>query len=344
MKITLIAETLDPTKGGIPRYNYEISKIKAINNVINFSENAENVSLTAKALNRLYRRRKYFETNSKNIEDVLHFTQPEIMFRSSIFDGKITILTVHDLAVFGTMKVTNLYGKLRSAAFRRQFLFAVNRADFILVNSSQTRDELVKILEIDKNKITVSNFGIEKRLKPIKTEQTNVIGYFGGFNKRKRVDKLIDDYLNSDIRGKIELWLYGNETEEYPKLFKKYGKKKGVKFIGRVPEDKLIEVLNSIRFFVFPTSYEGQGLPILEGIACGTPTFIYEDAVIPAEVKKYLIKISKLDDISRYDYKKLRKEFLKKSKLVKKEFDWGRTRADTLKVYKKASALKQGNY
>ena len=55
MAVTLIVETLDQTKGGIPRYNYEISKIKAIKNVINFSENAENVSLTAKALNRLYR-------------------------------------------------------------------------------------------------------------------------------------------------------------------------------------------------------------------------------------------------------------------------------------------------
>lgn len=334
MEVTLIAETLDPSKGGIPRYNYEISKIKDIKNVVDFSKSLSNDRLSNKLLNKLYRRKNVLERNADKLGKVLHFTQPEVMVKTKELRKRKVILTVHDLAVFGTMKVKGVYGSLRGMSFRKQFKFAVERADTILVNSTQTRDELINILKADAGKIVVDNLGIEEKFKPLEVKKEGIIGYFGGFNRRKRVDKLIDDFIASSLNAKLKLVIFGN-NEDYPMLKKKYEKFGSVIFKDKIPEEDIVKVINGFDYFVYPTSYEGFGLPLLECVACGIPSFVYKDAVIPEEVKKYAIEIDKLDDIITKDYKELEKEFTEKAKKVKEEFSWDKCRETLIAEYKK---------
>lgn len=334
MEVTLIAETLDPSKGGIPRYNYEISKIKDIKNVVDFSKSLSNDRLSNKLLNKLYRRKNVLERNADKLGKVLHFTQPEVMVKTDELRKRKVILTVHDLAVFGTMKVKGVYGSLRGMSFRKQFKFAVERADTIMVNSTQTRDELINILKADAGKIVVDNLGIEEKFKPLEVKKEGIIGYFGGFNRRKRVDKLIDDFIASSLNAKLKLVIFGN-NEDYPMLKKKYEKFGSVIFKDKIPEEDIVKVINGFDYFVYPTSYEGFGLPLLECVACGIPSFIYKDAVIPEEVKKYAIEIDKLDDIITKDYKELEKEFTEKAKKVKEEFSWDKCRETLIAEYKK---------
>lgn len=334
MEVTLIAETLDPSKGGIPRYNYEISKIKDIKNVVDFSKSLSNDRLSNKLLNKLYRRKNVLERNADKLGKVLHFTQPEVMVKTKELRKRKVILTVHDLAVFGTMKVKGVYGSLRGMSFRKQFKFAVERADTIMVNSTQTRDELINILKADAGKIVVDNHGIEEKFKPLEVKKEGIIGYFGGFNRRKRVDKLIDDFIASSLNAKLKLVIFGN-NEDYPMLKKKYEKFGSVIFKDKIPEEDIVKVINGFDYFVYPTSYEGFGLPLLECVACSIPSFIYKDAVIPEEVKKYAIEIDKLDDIITKDYKELEKEFTEKAKKVKEEFSWDKCRETLIAEYKK---------
>jgi glycosyltransferase involved in cell wall biosynthesis len=334
VEVTLIAETLDPSKGGIPRYNYEISKIKDIKNVVDFSKSLSNEGLSNKLLNKLYRRKKVLERNADKLGKVLHFTQPEVMIKTKELRKRKVILTVHDLAVFGTMKVKGVYSSLRGMSFRKQFKFAVERADTIMVNSTQTRDELINILKADAGKIVVDNLGIEEKFKPLEVKKEGIIGYFGGFNRRKRVDKLIDDFIASSLNAKLKLVIFGN-NEDYPILKKKYEKFGSIIFKDKIPEEDIVKVINGFDYFVYPTSYEGFGLPLLECIACGIPSFVYKDAVIPEEVKKYAIEIDKLDDIITKDYKELQKEFTEKAKKAKEEFSWDKCRGTLLEEYKK---------
>ncbi len=334
MEVTLISETLDPSKGGIPRYNYEISKIKEIKNVVDFSKSLSNEGLSNKLLNKLYRRKKVLEKNADKLGKVLHFTQPEVMVKTKELSKRKVILTVHDLAVFGTMKVKGVYGTARGISFRKQFKFAVERADTIMVNSTQTRDELINILKTDPGKIIVDNLGIEEKFKPLESKKEGIIGYFGGFNRRKRVEKLIEDFIASSLNAKLKLVIFGN-NEDYPLLKKKYEKFGSVIFKEKIPEEEIVKVINGFDYFVYPTSYEGFGLPLLECIACGIPSFIYKDAVIPEEVKKYAVEIDKLDDIITKDYKELQKDFAEKAKKVKEEFSWDKCRAILIEEYKK---------
>ena len=335
MDITLVAETLDPSKGGIPRYNYEISRIKEIKNVIDFSKSLSNEGLLNKSLNKLYRRKRVIERNAGELGKVLHFTQPEVMVKTRELRERKIVLTVHDLAVFGTMRVKGLYGTMRGFSFRSQFRFAVERADLIMVNSTQTRDELVDILKADAGRIVVDPFGVEQKFKPVEAKKDGVIGYFGGFNRRKRVGKLIEDFIASTLGTKFKLVIYGGDTEDYPSLKKKYEKFGSVIFKDKIPEEELVKMINTFDYFVYPTSYEGFGLPFLECVACGVPSFLYKDAVLPEEVRKYAIEIEKLDDITKTDYKELQKEFAEKSKKVKEEFSWDNHRTILLEEYKK---------
>ena len=336
MDVTIIAETFDPSKGGIPRYNYEISKIKDIKNAIDFSKNLKNGSILDKYLNKKLRRRQILERNMDKLGGVLHFTQPEIMFRSKALENKKIVLTVHDLAVFGTMKVKNFYGGVRAISFKEQFKFAINRADKIMVNSTQTRDELIEILKTNPGKIVIDYNGIEEKFKPMDIKKEGIIGYFGGFNHRKRVGKLIEDFIESALSNKLKLVVYGN-NEDYPSLKKKYERFGSIVFNDRIPEDELVKTINTFDYFIYPTSYEGFGLPLLECIACGVPSFVYNDAALPEEVKKYALEIEKLDDIMKTDYKELQKDFTKKSEEVKKEFSWDKTRNILSEEYRKLS-------
>lgn len=335
-KVTLVAETLNPDKGGIPRYSYEISKTKGIKNVIDFSKSISNDGIVNKYLNKLYRRKKALEARINDIEKVVHFTQPEVMFKSKILEGRKTVLTVHDLAVFGTMKVKGLYGVVRGVAFRSQFRFDVNKADIIMANSTQTAEELVSVLNVDRRKIVVDDLGIDSKFRKMNVKKINAIGYFGGFNRRKRVEKLILDFLGSEIGNKIPLVIYG-DSEDYPGLKAKYGSSPNIIFKGKIPESEIVKTINSFNYFVYPSSYEGFGLPLLEAVACGVPSFVYRDAVIPKEVKKYAVEIEKMDDLLGYDYKKLAGDFNKLANKAKKEFSWERNRKILSEQYLKLS-------
>lgn len=337
MDVTLIVESLDPSKGGIPRYCYELSRIKEIKNVIDFSKSLSNEGAVNKLLNEMYRRRKVVERNSSKLGSVLHFAQPEVMMRTKELDGRKTVLTVHDLAIFGTMRVKKAHDSFRGLLFRRQFKFAINRADRLMVNSTQTKDELIDMLKVNPDKIVVDNFGIEEKFKPVETKKEGVIGYFGGFHPRKRVDKLIEDFISSLLSANFKLVVYGS-TEEYPLLKKKYEKFGSIIFKGMIPEDEIVKTINSFDYFVYPTSYEGFGLPLLEAIACGVPSFLYNDAIVPEEVRKYSMEIDHLDDITKTEYKALQKEFLERSKKAKEEFSWEKHRSILVEEYKKLLA------
>ena len=336
MDVTLIVEALDPSKGGIPRYNYEISKIKEIKNAIDFSKTLKNENLLDKYLNKKFRRKQILEKNIDKLGKVLHFTQPEIMFKSKALDGRKIVLTVHDLAVFDTMKVKNPYSVLENTLLKKHFKSAINRADTVMVNSTQTRDELIEILKVNPSKIVIDSLGIEEKFKPLDVKKEGVIGYFGGFNRRKRVEKLIEDFIASALSNKLKLVIYGN-NEDYPLLKKKYEKFGNIILKDKIPEEEIVKTINGFDYFVYPTSYEGFGLPLLECIACGIPSFLYKDAVLPEEVRKYAVEIDKIDDIIKTDYKDLRRDFLKRSEEVKKEFLWDKVRAILLEEYKRLS-------
>ena len=333
MEVTLIAETLDPSKGGIPRYNYEISKIKDIKNVVDFSKSLSNDGLSNKLLNKLYRRKNVLERNADKLGKVLHFTQPEVMVKTPELSKRKVVLTVHDLAPLKTIDLINDRGY--DILYKKKFIASIRRADKIIVNSTQTRDELVDMLDITPEKILINTLGVSDKFKKIETKKEGIIGYFGSMSNRKRINKLIEDFIASTLNANFKLVIYGDGSKNNLLLKKRYEKFGGVIFKENIKEEELVKVINSFNYFFYPTVYEGFGLSLIESIACGVPSFIYKDAIIPQEVRKYALEVEKIEEITKYNNIEIEKDFADKSNKIKKEFTWENNRNNLVSEYKK---------
>ena len=335
MEVTLIAETLDPSRGGIPRYNYEISKIKNIKNVIDFSRTFKSGRVLDGWLNYSYKRKRVIERNSDRLGKILHFTQPESFVETKETNKKKIIITVHDLGLFKTKNFINqAYSEGFNLFSKKKFITAIERSDKIIVNSTQTRDELVDILGVTPERILLNPLGVDNKFKKIETKKEGIIGYFGSMTKRKRVDKLIEDFIASAINAKFKLVIYGDGSKNNLLLKKKYEKFGSVIFKESIKEEELVKVINSFDYFFYPTLYEGFGLSLVECIACGVPSFIYKDTIIPEEVRKYALEVESIDGIENYERTKIEKDFAERSNKIKKEFSWENNKDNLVAEYK----------
>jgi len=111
----------------------------------------------------------------------------------------------------------------------------------------------------------------------------------GPLGARKNHDRLIDAYsiLPKHIREDYQLILTGEKKGTYNNLLKKTSKTclaDDIVFTGFIPEKEMPMVINAASLFVFPSLYEGFGIPLLEAMACGTPILASNVSSIPEVV------------------------------------------------------------
>jgi glycosyltransferase involved in cell wall biosynthesis len=160
---------------------------------------------------------------------------------------------------------------------------AASRCKRIVCNSRQTRDEIKNYFKVPDQRLRVIDLGVRSDLdyKP-KQDTTLRIGYIGQLDRRKRVNLLIDAFKKSDIDG--ELVIGGNGPDRAKLEALAVGDRR-IKFLGFVPDDKLCEFYNSLDIFAFPSAAEGWGIPITEAMACAIPVMVWQDSLIPRDLK-----------------------------------------------------------
>lgn len=200
--------------------------------------------------------------------------------------------------------------RIKQAIASRYFGYCARiatRCRIIACNSEQTRRDIVEHLGVSSDRVRVVKLGIPNDLEPQpKPDSIFRIGYLGQLDRRKRVHLLVDAFKKSRIDAELVIGGTGAEKLTLEKLASgRFGQDPRIKLIGFVPEDKLGDFYNSLDIFVFPTTVEGYGLPIIEAMACKKPVVILGDAVIPEEVKSRCIVtgdlsglLNKLDGIS----------------------------------------------
>ena len=254
--------------------------------------------------------------------------------------GKVQyIVTIHDTKqIFPNSIKSKIWQYL---VVNRGLNYTLKTADFIIVNSSQTREEVIK-LGFDKNKIEVINLGVDERfIKDIEnknTEKTSTfkVGYLGAFGPNKNIKFILQ--TAELIKDKdIEFNIYGNKEYWYEN-FEQYAPA-NVKFMGFAPEEKIVDVYDSFDVFVFPSLYEGFGLPILEAQARGLPVIIYKYGEIPKEVRKYCFEAENpehmaqiIEQLKVNGYNEKERE---EAMDYARSFTWEKTAKETLNVYKK---------
>lgn len=205
---------------------------------------------------------------------------------------KPSVVSIHDLAL---LKIEGHAPKRRTAYLRAMIGQSVRRSERVIAISSQTKADIVELFDIDPGKIVVTPLGVPAHLKPLGPEAREAFRranqltrptllYVGTLEPRKNIPNLLRAFdivaANTDaelVLGGAEGWL----TEELHQTLATMKARDRVRLTGFIPEADLASWLSAADVFVFPSRYEGFGLPPLEAMACGTPVVSSTSSSLP---------------------------------------------------------------
>lgn len=230
--------------------------------------------------------------------DVAHFTN----FTAFPIRGAKTVLTVHDLAFLRFPRTIELKNYIRLKACLR---FSLDIADRIIVPSFSTKKDIVDFYKYPEEKIVVIPLGVNHDIyRPIADihslnafKQKHSLGryilFLGTLEPRKNMARLLDAYSILCKKMGVEQapdFIFGGGRGWKNKVFEvKYQNldkpiKNKIRFLGYLPQEELPFLYSGADVFVFPSLWEGFGLPPLEAMACGTPVVTSNVSSLPEVV------------------------------------------------------------
>lgn len=294
-----------------------------------------------------------FPRSSKLNFDLVHVPH----FGSPRFPSRPTVVTIHDLIplrlpAYGSSMRMRLYNRLASSGARR--------ARAILADSHATARDIETHLRIPPEKIRVVHLAAHARFQPPPHQEIQRVRakynlpqrfvlYLGGFDVRKNVARAIEAFAAANpAPGDCKLVLAGKPPAEDSAFFPdprvpiaKLGINEHVQFTGFVDEADKPGLYAAARVFLYPSQYEGFGLPPLEAMASGTPVIVANTASLPEVVGNAGIllppndapawrdAVYRLVTVDAY-YNDLRARGLEQAK----QFSWERAARETLAVYR----------
>ena len=295
----------------------------------------------------------YFPANlSSEKIDIYHMPQNGIGYSEEISCKKI--ITIHDLIPY---VMPETVGKGYLLKFLKEMPLIIGGCDGIITVSEFSKRDILRFFPIDEKKIFVTPLAADKKytpldkvlcssfLKDVYNLSDPFILYLGGFSERKNVVSVLTAFskIYSDLNKKYKLVIVGGYKDSSQRLVKLTTELKidnDVIFTGFVPEEHLPIFYNCCDTFVYPSFYEGFGLPPLEAMNCGTPVIASNLTSIPEVVGDAGILINPYD-ISELSLaignllsnENLREELSHKGLKRAEEFSWQSTAINTLKVY-----------
>jgi len=257
------------------------------------------------------------------------------------YDKNITV--IHDLL---WLKYPKSYSKM----FLKWYSFMIpklvkNSLRIITVSQTSKRD-IVKYFNILEDKVSVVYPGVDTNLfKPLNLERENFILWIGSAKFYKNIYGLINAYriLLFDYKIPYKLFIVGFDLSKI-KLKVEEELKENINFIENVNDEVLLNLYNHASVFVFPSFYEGFGLPPLEAMACGCPVIVSKAGSLPEVCGDAAIYCNPYDpqDIARLIYevitsKELRNFLVKKGLERVKLFSWDKTAKEIINIIEELS-------
>lgn len=183
---------------------------------------------------------------------------------------------------------------------------AFNRADHILCISQTTKEDLVRYYDIPAEKVSVAPLAYSELFRSVKSAEIQFrvdipfILYIGGRSRYKGFSDLVTAYSRWKSRHEVGLIVVGDEwTQEETDLFSRLGIRDRILLYGHVTDQQLRDLYNQARAFVYPSHYEGFGIPLLEAMACGCP-LVASDIPSTREVAgniPFYFEVAKLENL-----------------------------------------------
>ncbi|MGE3841981.1 MAG: glycosyltransferase family 4 protein [Vicinamibacterales bacterium] len=266
-----------------------------------------------------------------------------------------SVVTIHDcihlmFPQYLPNRLAHLYAKM--------FLWvAAHRSARVLTVSATSKRDILRFFNVPETKIEVIHNAIDDRfgVAPPLDEFTRVrerfqlnrdfILYTGNIKPHKNLERLIDAFHELRLHGfdQLMLLIIGDELSKYPTLRRavhKHGIHKHVRFLGFVPDQTLAVLYRLAKVFVFPSLYEGFGLPPLEAMASGTPVVTSNISSLPEVAGDAAVLIDPYDVDSIADGlrraltdESLREELVSRGLARVRDYSWERSVTRVREVY-----------
>ena len=285
----------------------------------------------------------------KNRIDVMLFPKYVIPF----FVNCRKIVVVHDLGFYLPFKI---YPWHDIVYIRLMLKSSIKRADHIITVSQNTKRDIVRIIGVNENDVTVTYEAPNERYKEIDDERTlNKVKKKYDLNHpfifnpsscdlRKNVVRLLKAFKRIEKKIPHKLFITGRKPRrirEVNKVVNKLDIGERVRIQSRIPSEDMPALYNLADLCVYPSLYEGFGLPILEAMSCGCPVITSKTSSMPevAGDAAILVNPNEEKEISEAMYEVLTNDELKSSLIRKgsirvEKFSWERTAETTLEIFK----------
>jgi glycosyltransferase involved in cell wall biosynthesis len=277
----------------------------------------------------------------------LHYTRPVWLPCKSI-------VTFHDMTFFLDPRSHTLVKRL---FFPLAMQYSARTSDALIAVSENTANDMRRILGIDGNNIFVTPLGVSDRFSPIHntedlariSEKYNLpdkfILYLGLIEPRKNLTSLLEAFQKVlQDESSYNLVIAGAKGWHFRKVFEMaahHDFEGKVHFPGYIADEDLAGIYNLADLFIYPSTYEGFGLPPLEAMACGTPVITTSTPSIAANMGEAAILVPPGDPIALWKAMKriLNNPHLDKAYTMRgieqaSRFSWLNTASCTLDVYR----------
>lgn len=373
MNIGVDIRTLSFRRGGISQYTYNLLKnmlrIDSANTYYLFNYNkspyewanlSQNVKEIILRLPQRYGLRNIWE--NVLVPMAVRKCGIDVWFSPDFFVPRFLkiprVVAVHDLIFMNFYNPRSNYSRKLQASVAR----AIKHAVKIVVTSHYTLEDLNKAFALEKGKVAVIPLAADERFHPIEKPLVSTVLkryeidfsyllFVGEISHRKNLSRLLMALRLLKQDGKIsgrKLVIVGKKTTDTNQIMKEVLKlevSEDVFFAGYVSDEDLPFIYNGADLFVFPSLYEGFGIPPLEAMQCQIPVVASRATSIPEVIGEGALLFDphepadiadKIDSVinARVDVNKLRE----RAKRQSEKFSWSLTAKQTIEIF---NALRQ---
>ncbi|HUP26924.1 MAG TPA: glycosyltransferase family 1 protein [Chloroflexia bacterium] len=267
------------------------------------------------------------------------------------------VITIHDL-IF--LRFPEAFHPAKRTYLKYMTAWSARKADHVITVSEATRRDVIDLLGVKPARVTTAHNGVGEqfvRLPDTRVEEfragndlpADLVFYMGTLEPRKNTVTLLRAFramIEKPGFGNTVLCIGGSKGWYYDEIFRVAGELElvssgRVRFLGRVPDEELPLWYNVASVFVYPSLYEGFGLPPLEAMACGTPVIVSDNSSLVEVVSDAGIRLP-ADEPARWAEEMAR--VLAEPSLAARladegakrasQFTWDRTARETVRIYK----------
>lgn len=265
---------------GLSKYNLKIEKVE-----INKFYDQFLKYIKPSLIRRDIQRKLVYNLNKNVIKNKnVHVLDPVILPCKYLKSPRKKIVTVHDFYIFNEKQMLERIKRFKRAlhylAYKhilssRRTYSCLKDYDFVFANSEEVKQRLISGFGVNEDKINVSYYPLSDKFIPLGIRRKNdkkVIGFINNFNENKieKLKKFIEIFKQVK-NDNIEFQIYGKGFP-FNDIIKDDER---IRYLGFLPEEKIVETYNSFDVYLSTSTVEGFGLPIIQAKACKVPVLCY---------------------------------------------------------------------